>query len=220
MADYAWTAANVAHMASRAACFAGWWQQAAAPLRALDAAVEGSTRSVDEWVSHLEGAAPAVCAEAAAAELPPAALLRLVQACLGLVWTRVLRPALLAPPPAHPPALRLFRAFLRYSMGQHAAFVDHAGSKLARPIQSALVQALQRAAAAGGALTVAEVAGLRGVYSAFITSLAERELAISADDAAVFHQVYPLFEPVYVAYLLPGASSDAELAAAASRAMV
>jgi hypothetical protein len=223
VADYAWTAANVAHMAARAASFGAWWADAGAPLRALDAGVAASTPTVDEWVAHLAAAEPEACGEAAGAdgELPPAQRARLVRACLGLVWARVLAPALRAPPaPARPRAARLFRAFLRYSMGQHAVFVDHAECRLARPVRSALVGALARAAAAGGELTLPEVAALRGLYAAFISALARRELAISGDDEAVFPQVYPLFEPVYVAYLLPGASSDAELAAAAARALV
>jgi hypothetical protein len=97
--------------------------------------------------------------------------------------------------------------------------VDFKDSKLAAPVRHALVSALQRAAAAGPSLTLHEVEGLRGIYDAFINDLAQRELAITRDDASVFVQVYPLFDPCYVAYLLPGATSDAELAAAAARAV-
>ena len=223
VADYAWTAANVGNMARRAPSFAAWWAQAE-QLRALDGEVAASTPSVDEWLGHLQGAAPGELLAAAAGEAPltPPQLLALVGSCLQLIWERALAPTLASPPPAAPRPLRLFRAFLRYSMGQHAAFVDHEGSRLAAPVRAALVGALRRAAGAGasggGALTLPEVAGLRALYSEFIASLAQRELAISADDAVVFAEVYPLFEPTYVAYLLPGSSTDQELADAAVRA--
>jgi hypothetical protein len=209
VADFAWTAANVAHMVAKAASFRAWWA-AAEPLRSLCHAVQATTPTVDEWLGTVGDAA-------ACGEEPR----DLVAAAFDALWHRVLEPTLrLAPAPGGasslPRAARLFRAFLRYSMGQHAAFVEHARSKLAAPVAAALASALARA---NGALTVDEVAGLRDVYAAFIDGLAHTELAISPDDAAVFVQTYPLFQPVFVAYSPPGTATAADVAAAFAAAI-
>ena len=144
----------------------------------------------------------------------------LVSAVFAHSWSTLLLPQLSAPHPAPelPRPARLFRAFARHSLGQYAVF-SHIPA-LHQPLQASIVRALEgqlAALARAGGADLSDVRRGRAVYGAFVDQLV-RELRVTADDAAVFRQIFPLFEPRYVTY---DANPDLydSLAAVASRVL-
>lgn len=201
---------------------AAWWATVARLRDSLGLSCL-DIQSVDEYAAELGHPAAATAASAAAStESPPADWTpqELVSAVFSHSWSTLLLPQLSAPHPVPelPRPARLFRAFARHSLGQYAVF-SHIPA-VHQPLQASIVHALEgqlaTLARAGGA-DLSDVRRGRAVYGAFIDQLV-RELRVTADDAAVFRQIFPLFEPRYVTY---DANPDLydSLAAVASRVL-
>ncbi len=180
IADYRWTAHNLSSMVSAGNERGAAWWQLTAPIRAT-LPVEIDT--IDGWVQRMR-----------AAHVDFASLPAIVDYIFSQYVQRLTRLASVAPARASP-AQRLTYAFKRYMLGQLAIFVVYDFLPEARYFATKLVAAL----ATEELLDLATVTRLRSFYEQFVTLLVARSL-ISDDDAAVYRECYPLFEPFYVNY--------------------
>lgn len=189
-------------MATEADTFKAWWAQSSS---LTELGIADSVFTVDSFADVLIGRLPATAAAAATggagaaggastasvassslSAMAPAALVDLI---FDTVWERSLAPALTSSRTSSFDSrpLRFLRAFVRYSLGQHALFARHTSS-VGESVRHALVGQLKACAARGG-ITDAEVADARAVYGAFVDSLTAR-LEITADDATVSKEVH------------------------------
>lgn len=180
VADYRWTEQNFRSMGDRLGARASAWLARTAPLRAR-------LRAPAETVGHL--------ADALAAEgVDPGDLDALVAALFARAWARL--EALWAAPPApEEVAGGRGQAFLRWVVGQLALcevfdFVPESAYWTER-----LVGALRQGPLPGPA----RIAALRGFFDQYVDLLHARRL-ISADDRAVYRELYPAFAPCFVEY--------------------
>ncbi len=181
VSDYRWTRHNFASMARSMGSTARGWLDRVAPIRA---ALPFDVPTVGDHVQALR---------AAGADLDDPA--SLVAATFEIYFSR-LTDLRTAAPVEGLSGRCLERGFLRYMMGQMAAFETFGFLPESDHYCGLLAPAL---AGAAGHLGLNEVRRLRGFFDQFIDVLHDRRL-ISDDDRSTFKEVYPMFEPFYVAY--------------------
>lgn len=179
IADYHWTMRNYQCMSRELA--AAEWLSLVRPLR-----------------DRLPGSMPTIQARLAryrvmGVRMDSAEML--LDACFGSYRERL--GELVAGVDVHPDACR-HHAFLRWLMGQMAIFVAYDFMPEARYWREAIMEEV----AATEWLRMEEIGRIRGFYEQFLHLLRDRCL-ISAEDAATWAEVYPLFEPFYVDYDQP-----------------
>lgn len=178
-----------------------WWVNVARLRDSLG--LQGlDIQSVDEYAAEVRHPAlPAAGAAPGAAPLADWTPRQLVDAVFAHSWEALLLPQLSAAPlkAELPRPVRLFRAFARHSLGQFAVF-SHTPS-VHESLQASIIHALegQLATLASAGADLSDIRRGRAIYGAFIDQLV-RELRVTPDDAAVFRQIFPLFEPRYVTY--------------------
>jgi len=192
--DYAWTASNIASCAARRDYFAAWWADVA-PLRRL---------APDLLLLTIEEFAEAAGLSGGRADAPG---VDIVSAVFDTVWRLIYRPALATRERLASADHRLFHAYLRYAMGQAGLFhaPPAAASRRTAPVAAAIKTFLTTASAATaadgsrGATTFTDVAAVQALYGHYVRSL-EGDGALTPDDAEVYKEVFPLFEPNYLSY--------------------
>lgn len=180
VADYRWTHQNFASMGERLGGRAPAWLALIAPLRAR---LPVATDTVGELTAALveEG-------------VDPGDLDALIEAVFARYLAR-LEALWGAPPPDDVLARRLTHGFTRWLCGQLALCVVFD----LVPESAYYAARLRDAVAASPTLDLAHAQRLRGFFDQYVDLLHERRL-ISADDRAVFREVYPAFAPYFVEY--------------------
>jgi len=203
VADYVWTARNYDAMRGEAergdgAAVYRWWSSASR-LRELDAGVV--ITSLDEYAVKI----------GVRSDTKPHAI---IDAVFEEAWANTILPLMVAqPPPVAPTAdpasgvssvtqsRRLYRALLRYAIGQSAMLSRHPHHRMTAPTQAALDWSLRRWAvdAERGTFGAEQVREYRAMFGALVDGL-QADLHITPDDAAVYREVFPVFDPFYVSY--------------------
>lgn len=180
VADYRWTEQNFRSLGERLGARAPAWLELIAPLRAR---LPSPSRTIGELTDELLGRG-----------VDPLDLDALVEAVFAGYMERLER--LWSAPPAPEVAARgREHAFLRWAAGQLALCVVFD----VVPESAYWAGKLRDALAGEARLDPPRVAALRGFFDQYVDLLHERRL-ISADDRAVFREVYPAFSPWFVEY--------------------
>ena len=180
VADYRWTEQNFRSMGERLGARAPAWLELIAPLRAR---LRSPSQTIGELTDALVGEG-----------VDPLDLEALVEGVFARYLAR-LEGLWSAPPPAGEAARGGEQAFLRWAAGQLALCVVFD----VVPESAYWAGKLRDALAGEARLDPARVAALRGFFDQYVDLLHERRL-ISADDRAVFREVYPAFSPWFVEY--------------------
>lgn len=198
VADYEWTARNYDCMRGDADAVRRWWSSSSR-LRELDPGI--AITSVDEYAVQL-----GIRTDTSPSDI--------VDAVLEEVWGNTILPVMVTQPPpvavgadpasgvaTVPQSRRLFRALLRYALGQFALFARFPHHRMAGPTQAALEWSLRQWSddAARGTFGADHIRLFRSVYGSFVSSLVS-ELCITPDDGGVMREVYPVFDPFFVTY--------------------
>lgn len=180
VADYRWTHQNFASMTERLGGRARAWLDLVAPIRAR---LPVATQTVGELTAAL-----------VAEGVDPGDLDALIEAVFARYLGRLER-LWSAPPPPDAAARCLTNGFARWVSGQLALCVVFDLVPESAYYSARLRDALARVER----LELADVQRLRGFFDQYVDLLHERRL-ISADDRAVFREVYPAFAPFFVEY--------------------
>ena len=180
VADYRWTTQNFRSMGERLGGRAAAWLELVAPLRRR---LPSASHTVGELTDALAGEG------VGAGELD-----RLIEAVFARYFARLER-LWTTPPPADAAVRCRTHGFLRWLSGQLALCVvfDFV------PESAYWAGRLREALAGDAPLELTDVQRLRGFFDQYVDLLHERRL-ISADDRAVYREVYPAFAPWFVEY--------------------
>lgn len=184
VADYRWTTQNFRSMGDRLGGRAGAWLELIAPLRRR-------LPSPSETIGELT--------DALAAEGVGAGDLDGLIAAVFRRYLARLETLLATPPPPDAAARCRAHGFLRWACGQLALCVVFDFLPESAYWARHLTHTLSGEPPLDRALDRATIEQLRGFFDQYVDLLHERHL-ISADDRAVYRELYPAFAPWFVEY--------------------
>jgi hypothetical protein len=180
--DLRWTARNFTNMSLRAEEFRRWW----------------------EWVDSIAPAAGVHLDSISSFGRDLNTDLPLVDAVFQKVWEEKLSPILSGASRLDASETRRKRAFVRYMIGQGGLFARFGYLPDTKFVADRIAAALRDLPEN---VDLEEIERIRAYYDDHVDSLSGRNL-ISLDDASVFKEIYPLFDPFFVSYADDGASLE------------
>uniref|UniRef100_A0A7S3P8R9 Uncharacterized protein n=1 Tax=Amphora coffeiformis TaxID=265554 RepID=A0A7S3P8R9_9STRA len=185
--DYRWTSSNYDSMSSRSESFTRWWELVAPIRDALRNAQRGSQLETVEEVIATLGLNSNLTGR------------QLMERILDYLFETKLAPAFLGDSKVADPAILRRNALGRYMIGQMHLLVRYPFLPESKVYGQKLQQILCRLISQDNGVSQRQCAAVRSLYDQFVDILEEKGL-ITADDACVFSEICPLFEPCYVDY--------------------